>query len=164
MYMIPSLLFLPTFRAFCTFYPPYLVIPPPPDALSSSQSAVVCYCLPPPSHCPLYTPSFLHIFPLPPLRPLSYPPPPRHPLIVIIQSPSAAFFANASAASFPRMPMSAFTHPSLTSPPSYLISAAMLTTFCRCRDLALPVLPAFLTAAMAAFESARIKTFCSRSR
>ena len=45
-------------------------------------------------------------------------------------------------------------------PPS-LISATVLTTFCRRRDLAFPVLPAFLTAAMAAFESARIRILCS---
>ena len=37
----------------------------------------------------------------------------------------------------------------------------MLTVLYRCRDLALSDLPAFLTAAMAAFESARIRTFFS---
>ena len=61
--------------------------------------------------------------------------------------PSAACLASTSAASFPRMPMCAFTQPNLT--PSR--SAISLTTY---RDLAFPVLPAFFTAAMAALESA----------
>ena len=55
------------------------------------------------------------------------------------------FFANTSAASLPRMPMWAFTHPILTSIPSSLIFAISLTIFCRCRDLAFPVLPALFS-------------------